>query len=244
MATRTPNVQNILNMSPVDVNRLTEQELRKAVSILSSAANKRLKRLSLKQMGTSSPAYQSAQKRSYEGSAGGKFGVSGKNRNQLLNEFKAVKNFLEAKTSSVKGWSKYRASVAQKIGGSFSNEEQEREFWRNYRKLEELHPEMKQQAYGSTATQADLRKVMQEKNATELLREINQDRVSKKRKDREEYIDNLSKSGYFLNENHRRVKIDLNDNEDVMQLMSIKLNLEYEKHQQQFIPDEGDFNTI
>lgn len=241
---RTPNTQNLLKLSPIDVNKMTEQELRQAVSVLASAANKRLKRLANKPMGTSSPAYQSAQKRAYIGSAGGKFGTAGKNRNQLLNEFKSAKNFLEAKTSSVTGWTKYRSDVAKKIGGSFSSEEQEKEFWKNYRKLDELHPEMKQQAYGSTATQTDLRKVMQEKNATELLREINQDHVSKKRRNREAYIDKLSQGGYYLNENHRRVKIDLNDNEDVLQLMSMKLNLEYEKHQQQFVPNEGDFNTI
>lgn len=241
---RKPNTQNLLKLSPIDVNKMNEQELRQAVSILASTANKRLKRLSNKQMGTSSPAYQSAQKRAYQGSAGGKFGTKGKNRNQLLNEFKAIKNFLESKTSTVTGWTKYRADVAQKIGGSFTSEEQEKEFWRNYRKLDELHPEMKQQAYGSTATQSDLRKVMQEKSAPELLREINRERVSKNRKNREAYIENLSQKGYYLNENHRRVKVDFTDSEDVIQLMSMKLNLEYEKHQQQFVPDERDFNSI
>ena len=241
---RIPKTANILKLSPVDINSMTEKELRNAVQILASSANKRLKRLEKSSLGTSSLAYQSAQKRAYTGIKGGKFGTAGKNRNQLLNEFKAVKNFLESKTGSVTGWNAYRQKVYKRIGGEFNSEEQEKQFWRNYRKLEELHPEMKQQAYGSTETQADLRRTMQEKDVNEILRDINQNNVSPNRKNREKYINDLSENSYYINENHRRVKIDLNDEEDVIQLMSMKLNVEYEKHQKQLIPDEGEFHSI
>lgn len=244
MPTRVPNTQNILKLSPVDVTKMTESELRSAVQVLASAANKRLKRLAKQPMGSYSPAYMSAQKREYTGAYGGKFGTAGKNRNQLLNEFKAVKHFLEAKTGSVKGWKSYRKNIYKDIGGEFNDEEEEKQFWRNYRKLEELHPELRQQAYGSTETQSDLRRTMHEKNASDILREINSQRVSPKRKHREEYIEELSNAGYYLNENHRRVKIDLNDEEDVMKLMSMKLDLEYEKHQKELAFDSEEFFTL
>ena len=48
---------------------------------------------------------------------------------------------------------------------------------------------------------------------------------------RDEYIENLTDSGYIINDNHRRVKIDVNDNDDILYLMSMRVGAAYEREQ-------------
>lgn len=168
----------LLALSPADVTRMTAKELRQVVSKLASSANKRLVRLGASEVGKLSPAYQKAIERDYTGSHGGKFGTRGKNLNQLRNEFKAARGFLQLKTSSIKGWKGYRQKIYDRIGGGFSSDVKESEFWKNYRKLSELHPEIQFiSGYGSTEAQSDLRRLMVDEKITssdELLERMNQ----------------------------------------------------------------------
>ena len=235
--------QQYVNLPPTDVNRMTEAELRKAVQVMSSAANKRLKRLEAQPMGENAPAYQSAQKRAYTGVAGGKFGTAGKNRNQLLNEYKAVKGFLETKTGSVQKWNKYRKGVYEKLGGGFTDAQQEKDFWRNYRKLEELHPELKS-AYGSTQTQSDLQKIMNEQSVSQYLNEINMYNQMLADEGDIEDVEELTNNRYFINSKGQKIKFDPKDNDSILQLMSERLNIKYEQHQEEFNEDEEDFFEI
>ena len=86
------------------------RELKKEVSRLSSMANKRLKRLERNEL-TDLPAYQSWVK-------GGaiKFGVKGKDFNQLQSEFWRLKRFLDNKTSLVRQANKFLREMAENTG--------------------------------------------------------------------------------------------------------------------------------
>lgn len=146
------SVKEILNMDYLDVAKLSRSELAKVVSQLSSAANKRLRRLEKTEMGTLSYAYQKVQQV-------GDFSVKGKTHGQLQKEFKRAKNFLTSKTSSVGGWRRERAKVRERIGGGFSSEEEEKAYWKSYREIRSEDPAL-HHTYGSTETQRELRREM------------------------------------------------------------------------------------
>lgn len=162
MTNKAQDVNILLKLTPEDINKMTFNELRKSVSILASAANKRLKRLATSGVGQMSPAYIMAQKRTYTGIAGGKFGVAGKDINQLRNEYAAIRAFMSQKTSTVKGFKQVRKKLYKRIGGNFEQAPDpvaaERVFWATYRKLEELHPELASMRYGSDEVMRDLRR--------------------------------------------------------------------------------------
>lgn len=89
------SISDIYSMSLRDFSQLNRSELRQAVSRLSSAANKRLKRLS-------ESGVESLSARTVEQS-GGKFSTRGKGLDELRAEFMRVKDFLKSSTSTVKG---------------------------------------------------------------------------------------------------------------------------------------------
>lgn len=140
-----PSVKELLNLSSRDVAKMSRQELARTVSQLASAGNKRLRRLERTPMGTESRPYKSAMEV-------GNFSVAGKNQGQLQNEFKRVREFLTAETSTVQGWKKYRASVKKRIGGEFSSEEAEKAYWKAYREIAKSERAL-HHSYGSEETQ-------------------------------------------------------------------------------------------
>lgn len=101
------SIQSLLNMDFATFNSLSKEELRKAVTILDSAANKRLKRL--EQAGEKTPASTYIMKH------GGKFSVKGKDLNALKSEYMRVKNFLTAESSSLRNWRKIKQDVISKL---------------------------------------------------------------------------------------------------------------------------------
>lgn len=143
------NIKELLTLRSDDVARMSRQELALVVSTLSSAANKRLRRLERTPMGTESRPYTSAMER-------GNFSVAGKNQGQLQNEFKRVKDFLTSKTSTVRGWKKERQKVHKRIGGGFDSVQAEKAFWKAYRQLAKSEKAL-HNSYGSTETQRLLR---------------------------------------------------------------------------------------
>lgn len=120
------SIESILNESMENVVSLNDKDLRKLASRLVSASNKRLRRLSSdkSKWGKLSPVYQKKQ-----------FSIKGKTRNQVLREFKKMKRFLNAATSTVRGFKKYRKMVYSKIG--FIPKKNVKKFWRIYRKFAE-----------------------------------------------------------------------------------------------------------
>lgn len=88
-------VKNYLNMSSKSVSKMSDKELRHAVTVLNSAANKRIKRVYT--AGLSSDKIDKQLE-------SGKFSVAGiKSRAALENAFVDVSNFLQSKTTSVRG---------------------------------------------------------------------------------------------------------------------------------------------
>ena len=240
---KVPRVQQILDLSIETVNKMTAAELKKNVQILASAANKRLARLGSTEIGKIAPAYLSAAKRSYTGTAGGKFGTAGKSRNQLLNEYKAVKSFLQMKTSSVSAWKEVRKKSYERAGVELSDDaEKEREFWATYRKLEELYPNLKSMGYGSSETQTDLRKVMfGSDERSEIVADINKHNTKDRKFVNDEDgnaipVDKLGdvKYDYLITENGDMIEIDFNEPEDVLKIMQMKVGLEYEREEFSF----------
>lgn len=133
------SIYDIMNMSWDDINQLSTQELKQVTSRLVSASNKRIKRLAKTERGKSSFAYQTVEER------GRKFSVRGKDTNALRQEFKLTKNFLNMKTSTVKGWKEYRKSVEERTGYATENESLNwgertwKKYWKVYRRFEETH---------------------------------------------------------------------------------------------------------
>ena len=137
-------------------NKLTQADLQKINSKLRSMANKRLKRLEKSGKANRSVAYQERQKqRRKRTSLKGKKGETwrklkrakrfkkpklGKNAiNQLRKELSSLLNFLEKKSSTLKGVNEILKKIENDIG-HFDNEEQISDFFDTYhRLLEEMN---------------------------------------------------------------------------------------------------------
>lgn len=132
-------ITDIMNMSWDELNSMNATDLKQVTSRLVSASNKRIKRLTETKRGKSSFAYQSVEER------GRKFSVRGMDTNQLKSEFASAKHFLEMKTSTLKGWNKYRTEMETRVGYATEGESQnwsERtwsKYWKVYRRFEETH---------------------------------------------------------------------------------------------------------
>lgn len=141
------SIQDIMSMDWNDLNKLSAKEMKQVTSRLVSAANKRVRRLQKTKLGTSSLAYQTVEKR------GRNFSVRGKNVNQVRNEFKIARNFLNMKTSTVTGWKDYQKDVANRVKSSTGIDvskwsvDLQSKMWKVYRKFEE--------SYGGTFRKGD-----------------------------------------------------------------------------------------
>ena len=95
MAKRQSKVKKYLNMSSKQISKMSDKELRQAVTILNSAANKRIKRVY--KAGLSSGKIDQKLEN-------GKFSVAGvKGRAALENALLDVSGFMKSKTTTVKG---------------------------------------------------------------------------------------------------------------------------------------------
>lgn len=150
-------VQEILNFDIADISKMTKKDLAHTVSILSSASNKRIKRFNTK--GLETPATKGAKR------SGGNFSVKGKNVNELRSEFVRAKTFLNAKTSTSKGYKKVIKEFEERVGGKMSIS-QTKTFWEAYNKLVETNPHQLQE-YGSDKVQRMLRDEMVDNNITD-----------------------------------------------------------------------------
>ena len=132
-------IQDIMNLSWEQLNSMGDVEMKQITSRLVSASNKRIRRLEKTTRGKSSFAYQTVEDR------GRMFSVRGKNTNQVRQEFKLAKNFLNMKTSTVSGWKKYRKATEDRMVGATGGESLNwkdgtwKKFWKVYRRFEEVH---------------------------------------------------------------------------------------------------------
>ena len=105
-------IERINREVPEKVDRI--RMYRAQASRLASLANKRIKRLESNGL-TDSPAY----KKYVE--TGGKFGVRGKDHNQLQTEVARLRKFIESETSTVKGVTNTLKEMASNTGIKYEN---------------------------------------------------------------------------------------------------------------------------
>lgn len=127
-------INDLLNLDIETFNKLGASDMRKVVSRLASAGNKRLR--SFERRKETTPATR------YIHKSGGYFSTKGKNLNQLRAEYMRAKSFFGAKTSTAKGWMdvKQRTIQTLKDSGIDITDEQFSTFWKAYEELKELNP--------------------------------------------------------------------------------------------------------
>ena len=105
----------VSNVAKGIITNANVKDVKKEMSKLASMANKRIQRLEKAGL-TDSPAYK---KWVDEGSL--KFGVKGKDHNQLQKELTRLKGFINSETSTIKGVNKVLKDMAQNTGLSYKN---------------------------------------------------------------------------------------------------------------------------
>lgn len=115
--------------------KMHRSQFAQITSRLVSVANKRIRQLGKSEIGRSSPAYAYVEKMSPDM----KFSVRGKEWNQLRNTMKEVKEWLNYKTSTTKGWKSVRANIRENTGMNFDSEYKSKKYWEVYRRLYELN---------------------------------------------------------------------------------------------------------
>ena len=138
-------IQQILKMPLNELQKLTDSELKVIVGRGVSAGNKRIRR------------YQ-AKKGVVPGTEGGKysdvaFSTVGKDRQELMEEFKRIKNYMSSKTQSLSGQAELKREAISYFNAvdvntgervhaiDLENVNYDR-FWQAYEKLKELNPEI------------------------------------------------------------------------------------------------------
>ena len=122
------------SMTKEDYNKAIRNNLAEITSRFTSVANRRVKALGQTKIGRVSPTYIRAKKMSKKGV----FSVRGKDWNELLNTIKESKQFIGAKTSTVRGWEEVRKNIEQSLGAQYFNTNyKSRKFWEVYRRIQE-----------------------------------------------------------------------------------------------------------
>ena len=133
------SIQDIMSMDWNYLNQLSSKEMKQLTSRLVSAANKRIRRLQKTELGNIAPSLQGVKQR------GRAFSVKGKNTNQVRNEFKMARNFLNMKTSTVSGWKDLLKRTYRRVKDTTGYDpstwdlESQQKFWKVYKKFEEMY---------------------------------------------------------------------------------------------------------
>lgn len=120
-------------------NRLSEQEMRKAVRTLAIESGKRIRELESIEDDFISPALTRIRR------SGGKISSVGKkNLNQLRREFTRAAAFLKDQTSTAQSFKNFRADLEYELqkNGVPLTESQYKRFWKAYNKLTERHKDI------------------------------------------------------------------------------------------------------
>lgn len=144
-----------MNLTPGQIMSMSRQELATVTTIMQSAANKRIKRMSRKER-LVSQAYVAHKNEMVKG----KFSVKGKNLNQLRKSYISLKNFLSAKTSTGRGVRKVKEDLRKRLGlRTKLSKKKEDKLWSAYNKFVEMYasdPGNKNKNYSSTQIQKDI----------------------------------------------------------------------------------------
>ena len=121
-------VSEILNISPYQLMKLNKRDVSRALRTVSLAANKRVNRLKSKATKTKDgyvPKTKGSQINTSalnwvtnDGHKRTKFGVKkSSTRNEMLHQLKTIKQFMEMKTSTVKGATEVRKDIEKRLFG-------------------------------------------------------------------------------------------------------------------------------
>lgn len=201
--------KDIMKMEYNDFLKFTTKEnfpqFKTILQAMSKEANRRIRELKASPIGKYSPAYKHL--REDEGIS--KFKpykrISTKKRNELIHEFSTMKKFLEAKSSTTKGWNQVRSRIGKRIKttGMFKTEfkskrqasywiKKEESFWSLYNKLVD--------EYGSIISQLDSKRIQKVLARIQRLRNIgNNDEIVQEAM--EDYINRLylaKQNGYKM----------------------------------------------
>lgn len=135
------SIKEIMDISIDEFSHLSKTELRQAVSRLADAANKRLKRLEKSDL--ASPAYMEATE------GGNKFSTRGKSEIELQIEYRRVSNFLQDKTSTIKGSRAYMEEARQNLKDTFGidiNKSDFAELITDYKRIIDESPDFQSRA--------------------------------------------------------------------------------------------------
>ena len=131
------SVKDILNITQRQFNKFNESDLRKIVSRLVSAGNKRIRNIEQKTDRTS-PAYLNVM------DSGGKFLTKGKGKKELKAELVRAINFFKSESSTARDWKRIQKDTIEKIEGKVGKikmtQAQWSDFWSAYKDLVELDP--------------------------------------------------------------------------------------------------------
>lgn len=122
------SVDQIVNMDPEKLNRLSDADLTALSKRLVSAANKRVRRLRASEAGKYSPALKDVPDAGFSVN----FKKGRNHRNKVYEEYARMREFMKMKTSTSKGWTSYRKKLHDKYGAPMDPTEIEG-FWREYR---------------------------------------------------------------------------------------------------------------
>lgn len=127
-------IQQILDMPPETIKKLSVSDLKKVVQALGNEANLRIQALKNAPNGQKSPAYQKAMKR------GKPYGELSDERTQLIQEYNRLTDFLNMTSSTVSGWGKMQEDL-----GMYTQDmgtEQLDGFYSLFARFLELHPDL------------------------------------------------------------------------------------------------------
>ena len=135
MAKRSNKLSDIKNLTLSQVMSMSRADLQQVTRALVRESNKRL--TVMEKRGISTPATKYIEKH------GGRFSVGDKDIYQLREEFTRAKEFLDTKTSTIKGYREWETGMVKTLEGhgidyGSLTEEKKRNFWKKYSKVEEL----------------------------------------------------------------------------------------------------------
>lgn len=125
---RGMTIDEIVNMDPEKLNRLSDADLTAISKRLVSAANKRVRRLRASKEGRYSPALKDVPEAGFSVN----FKKDKNHRNRVYEEYARMRNFMKMRTSTSKGWRGFRKEMHEKYGAPMDPEEAS-DFWREYR---------------------------------------------------------------------------------------------------------------
>ena len=167
--------KELLNTDFKEINKLGTKELRKAVRVLADTANKRIRRLD--ERGLRPPAVEKVFRSGRTG-----FSTAGKNRNALLKEFLDASNFLNAKTSTIKGAERQKARMGKSVGGDLTDE-QANKLWKAVGRMQELHGDSMLKEYFPSDQLVEIAREIVENDETlsvdDIVRRLNEEYYSR-----------------------------------------------------------------